>query len=125
MRHAGLVVALALIAACGGSDVLTGPGPVPRSTVHLSGVVLETSYLLGDRPVSGAIVEVAGARTTTGPDGSYSFDMAHVPVGAGLTIIVWRGSTPVAQRQIILANETRADFTIAAVPSSLPASSTK
>lgn len=119
MRHTGLAVALAVMAACGGSDVLTGPDPVPGATVHLSGIVVETSAILGDRPVGGVTVEIAGARTTTAADGSYSFDIANVPAGTGMTIMVWRGTTPVAQRQITLAYETRADFTIAALGSSL------
>ena len=110
---------IASAAACGGSNALTGPDPVPGLTVHLSGVVIETSSILGERPAGGVIVEVVGVRTTTVADGSYSFDIANVPAGTGVTIVVWRGDTRVAQRLITLAYETRADFAIAAVTSSL------
>jgi hypothetical protein len=119
MRHTGLAAALALLAACGGSNALTGPDPAPGLTVHLSGVVIETSSILGERPAGGVIVEVVGVRTTTVADGSYSFDIANVPAGTGVTIVVWRGDTRVAQRLITLAYETRADFAIAAATSSL------
>ncbi|HET7698424.1 MAG TPA: carboxypeptidase-like regulatory domain-containing protein [Vicinamibacterales bacterium] len=119
MRQTALALAIALLAACGGSDAITGPDPVPAAAVRVFGSVLESSSTGGSgRPVSGAIVEVAGVRGWTSPDGSYSIRNANLMVGATATVVVRRGNTEVAQREIRVEQETRADFTVDALPAS-------
>ena len=118
MRHTGLAFALALIAACRGSDPITGPDSVQTSGVRLYGVVVESSMLGGTRPVTGAIVEAAGARTTTMADGTYSIRIVTLTAGAAVTVMVRRGDQ-VAERELRLEQDTRADFTLASVLSVL------
>ena len=117
MLRTGLALSIALLAACGGSDPITGPDPVPVSSVRVFGVVTESSPALAvARPVSGAIVEVAGVRATTRADGTYSLSSASLWVGLSATIVVRRAGMQVAQREIHLEPETRADFTFEAAP---------
>ena len=115
MRQTGLALSIALLAACGGSDTLTGPDPVPVSSVRVFGIVTERSLGLA-RPVGGVVVEVAGVSAVTSADGSYSISSASLWVGLAATIVVRRGGAQVAQREIRLEQETRADFTFDAAP---------
>lgn len=117
MRQTGLALSIVLLVACGKSDPLTGPDPVPVASVRVFGVVTESSPARGiARPVGGAVVEVAGVRGTTAADGSYSVTSASLWVGLSATIVVRRAGMDVAQREIRLEQETRADFTFDAAP---------
>ena len=117
MRQTGLVLSIVLLAACSGSDQITGPDPVPTTSVRVFGIVTESSPTLGiARPVAGAVVEVAGVRAVTSADGSYTISSASLWVGLAATIVVRRAGTEVAQREILLEQETRADFTFEAAP---------
>ena len=116
MRQTGLALTIVLLAACGGSNPITGPDPVPGSAVRVYGLVTETLPAVGLRPVEGAVVEVAGVSAVTMADGTYNISSTSLWPGLAATFVVRRAGTLVAQREVVLALETRADFTFDAAP---------
>ncbi len=70
-RLAGLVAAVALVAACAGADAVTGPGPVPTGTWGgpQGNLVVYADSATVDMPC--AVARITGPLTTTA-DGSFA-----------------------------------------------------